>query len=160
MGIEEIVVTKGISTLLLLIIAAGVGYFAFSEFQKRQFASDVSDNMRKQIVGEGIRFSVVHRNEVADYYWENEAFPITAYQLESFASQSVRPYGILGIDLREGGQVSVSLSASALGLSYSDGEPVLLFTPEDNDGVLSWKCEGAGALAGNVDLLPSACRTH
>ncbi len=151
---------RGLNTWLLLIIAAGVGYVAFSEYQKRQYVSDVSENMRRQVVADGIRFSIPHRNGVANYFSENESFPIAVSQLDISASQSIRPHGVLSVDLRAHGQVAVILSGSTLGLSYSDGEPVLLFTPEEKDGVLSWRCAGDGALAEHADLLPSACRAR
>lgn len=160
---------KNLTTLLLLIIAAGVGYMAYSEYQKRQIAYAVVEKYTnphgiadlpaaQKMIGDFFLLAGRAKRGVDDYYVLNGEFPSTLFEAGVTIAADSLPKHIDDVYLAEDGEIVGVFNPREVGLPKRVNRAVLRITPSIwEDGGLLWECTADYPLNDYSELVPELC---
>jgi type IV pilus assembly protein PilA len=139
---------QGFTLIELMIVVAIIGILAAIAIPAYQ------DYTIRAQVSEGLQ--LVDSAEVAasEYYQDRGSFATTNTMAGLAAPSDIRGNYVTQVALGAGGAIQVTFGNDA---SVKIAGGVLTFTPTDNDGSISWDCNGDAALPNKY--LPNACRT-
>ncbi len=162
--------TKNPVIVLLLIIAAGVGYLAYSEYQKRQFVANIAEHFgdprgletperTKNMIAESLGLMGGIKAAVAEHYENTGLFPTSLLDVGYPTHPMPLPSHIEDIVIAGNGEILTTFDILQLGLSGVIEVATLRMTPEPRDnGGLNWTCSANPQLSMHPELLIAACR--
>ena len=160
---------KTLAIVLLLIIAAGVGYLAYSEYQKRQFVAEVAERIVNphgledaersgNMIFQSFGYMAPIKTAVTEVYENTGRLPTSLLDAKYKMDPESLPSHIEDIVVAGNGEIITTFDVSELGLSGVIEVAVLKLTPHVDDQGLYWSCSANPQLNKYPELLTSVCR--
>jgi len=149
---------KGLVVALLVFIASGVGYLAYTEMQKQNAVDDMAVRIIQSRVADGLRAAAGPKAAVTEYYYDEGQFPNTWYEAGVSIASMGLPSHIKSLELEANGVIVINYDSYSLNLpaSVSVAEFKLIPTPNES-GDIEWSCAANPLFAQQKDIVPAAC---
>ena len=149
---------KGLVVALLVFIAAGVGYLAYTEMQKQNAVDEMAIRMIQSRVADGLRASAGPKAAVTEFYLDKGQFPDTWYEAGVSIAAIGLPSHVRSLELQGDGVIVIDYSPYALKLPSTTSVAQFNLIPSPNEsGDLEWNCVPSPEFGQQKDILPAAC---
>jgi type IV pilus assembly protein PilA len=150
---------KGAIILLLVIIAAGVCYLAFTEMRQQSAIDEYQIKISQSRVADGLRVAGGARAAIQEYYSDFGKFPESFNEAGVSIGTTSLPMGVTGIVYGGNGVIAIMYSPSQLGLPKKISSADILLQPDPTEsGSLNWTCTASVPFANYKNIVPAACR--
>ena len=139
---------QGFTLIELMIVVAIIGILAAIAIPAYQ------DYTIRSQIAEGLQLVGSAKISASEYFQDKGSFATTNTMAGLAAPATIKGNYVTSVELGAGGAIQVTFGNDA---NAKISGAVLTFTPTENDGSISWVCNGDAALPNKY--LPAACRT-